>query len=781
MKLGFCNEGAAGYVSSGLAPYAFLKSKLGFGIVRLGIAWQESPIDWTITDAQIEAITDAGMIVMANFAAQYPPSFTGGLSHQACTIQNGYSTAHITVVPHSLGAGPVVQPQQNPPDPAKPWARPTRWICPRGGTIDIPMPGVLASSPPMTTDVPAKPNYCGLTQPATGPKITKDAGGQHLQTDHGIATLNAGGNFSYTHDGSDSTEDAFGFGIWTMPPTYANDIHFDAAGEEHAWCAPGKTPPVDSAKVSAFVAAFAARYAHYGDKIVWSCGNEVHNDPAIFWAYGGYAAYFDQVWKPFYDAVNAANPKALIQFGDCDQPEQLDHFAEMEKAAGHPLADIIGFHAYTDPNGVMTKLRKVHEWFLPRMKSMGNGRPGWLTEGDGRVGSGVLDFIPQLEARGITAVVILAIDDLLKPGWTPTAATLSDYGKAWASAFPPTVEVVWRVNQTLLVPTPTTTPLPRANMFDLSGFVRAGSSLILSGGDFENQTNDGCGALVFDVDGAATVRPRFIPFRDEQSRGGQAPTGTLDRVAAFALTPVTEGAELLQGVVVIDRLVPDAVGEHHEQRLHQIRGSAGMWEWDPTPTLHLPPRHLFHGIAAWIAEDNFLRVLTTTQVMSPWAPFPSMEMILFRVPPYGVDMKSQAWHVIGKKWTDGAMTDDADGGVMFNVIADTTNPDYAGRCPLNIPNRIAGDWFTVSSAFRSAAGLQRFVATQAGAKEARVLQVVEAPDDIHVSEVQRIPFANVPQPYKALGVASPLALTENQSGVHGALSTDGGIILFDVG
>jgi len=316
---------------------------------------------WEQVDRDINTITAAGLLFYANitgapaYASQNRPTYA--IYTDGCTAFNNETQVRLVI---SKNAG-APQPDNGGPLSDQ-WARKDTYVVPRGGTITIPAPGVLANDGPRGRGLQAVTQWKPI---------------------HGSLRLNGDGSFTYTHDGSVAPEDGFRYWVWGL----GDGIHF--AQDDYEYCA--NPAHIDPRHVRDFMSMFIDRY---GDKVdlygIW-------NEPglAIYWppssvVSDGFERLRDEVIVPFVETVRAKDPSAKIIGPECDSAWCLDSVLNLERAAGARWYDVLSFHPYPwDPDfeavGGAEKwteaaVHRIDYEFKPFVDEYFEGRPVWATE-----------------------------------------------------------------------------------------------------------------------------------------------------------------------------------------------------------------------------------------------------------------------------------------------------------------------------------------------------------------------------------------------------------------
>ncbi|MGZ4810790.1 MAG: Ig-like domain-containing protein, partial [Thermoanaerobaculia bacterium] len=300
------------------AAYAKLRAA-NVRTIRYFVPWplinpEPGVYDWTQTDRELDAIAKSGLTIYANItgapahASENKPTYA--VYTAGCTVFDNETWVRLKIgnEPQPDNGGPL----------SDDWARKDTFVVPRGGSITIPAPGVLANDGRRGQGLQAVTNWKPL---------------------HGTLVLNKDGSFTYTHDGSNATEDGFRYWVWGL----GDGIHF--AADDYEYCA--KPAHIDPAKVREFMAAFIDRY---GDKVdlygIW-------NEPglSIYWppthvVSDPFERLRDEVIVPFVETVRAKDPSAKIVGPECDSGYCLDSVLSLEREAGARWYDVISFHPY---------------------------------------------------------------------------------------------------------------------------------------------------------------------------------------------------------------------------------------------------------------------------------------------------------------------------------------------------------------------------------------------------------------------------------------------------
>ena len=309
--------------------------------------------EWEQVDRELARIAAAGMKIYADiggapaFASENKPSYA--MYTDGCTSFDNETWVRLVVTD-------APQPQ---PDNGEPlnddWARKDTFVVPRGGSITINAPGVLANDGRRGHGLAAVTNW----QPA-----------------HGTLTLNHDGSFTYVNDGSAANEDGFKYWVWGL----GDGIHF--AADDHDYCA--HPTHIDPEQVRDFTSRFIDRYGAIVDLYgVW-------NEPGlpIYWppsqtTSDGFERLRDEVIVPFVDTVRAKDPSALIVGPECDSRWCLDSILALERGANARWFDVLSFHPYPwviDGTWAESAAHRIDEEFKPSIDAWAQGRPVWATE-----------------------------------------------------------------------------------------------------------------------------------------------------------------------------------------------------------------------------------------------------------------------------------------------------------------------------------------------------------------------------------------------------------------
>lgn len=372
----------AGILKDGVNVYPLLQ-KANVGHVRLAINWPKvnpapGVYDWTQTDIEINSILAAGMVPYANFTWA-PRHASGGIPAyeeytRGCTVFDGDTT-----VTFLIGDGHPPQPDRS-KSLDKRWARRDVYIVPRGGTITIAAPGVLAN------DGDYGKNARGDALASVVKTVT-----QPTPTAHGTFTLWHNGSLTYTHNGDDATEDGFRYWVWGLG-NGAHGIHY--AADDYDYCV--NVPRIDPNATYEFVKAFVERYR---DKVylygMW-------NEPglSIYWPPMHdlqdieFERYAEDLMVPFVDAVRTydPDPSTKIIGPECDSSHCIRGVLEQERKRGVHWFDIVSFHPYPwsfdfeavggsdDAKWADAAMYRIDNDFKPAMDPFLRGRTVWATE-----------------------------------------------------------------------------------------------------------------------------------------------------------------------------------------------------------------------------------------------------------------------------------------------------------------------------------------------------------------------------------------------------------------
>jgi hypothetical protein len=350
--------------------------------VRLAINWAKanpSPgvYNWTDIDREIKAATSAGIEVYAN-VMWAPAHASGGLPAyeeylNGCTVWNITST--VTFLIGSQSAPDVSKPLN--PD----WARKDVYAVPRGGTITIPAPGILGNDGDHGKNAKGDPLASVVKTVA-----------QRTPTAHGSFILYHDGSLTYTHDGSDSTEDGSRYWVWGLPDSAGGaSIHF--ASDDYEYCTQGGVPHIDPNAVRAFTKALVGRWGHVLDYYgIWNePGIDIYWPPRVQegqWLPGDFERLTQEVIIPFTEAVRLFDPSAKLVGPECDSSSCINGVLSREAASGQRWFDIVSFHPYPWdfapvggpefwPEAVMWR---IDNDFKPSIDKYLAGREAWSTE-----------------------------------------------------------------------------------------------------------------------------------------------------------------------------------------------------------------------------------------------------------------------------------------------------------------------------------------------------------------------------------------------------------------
>lgn len=342
--------------------------------VRYWVSWNEieredGVFDWSSVDSEINAILESGLKVYANIGGA-PAHATGGYPAYEFNLNGCIALDNSTLV-HLLIGDKTAPDYSQPLNPK--WLRQDAYVVPRGGTITIEAPGILANDGSRWRELAS---------------VIRNM--EHA-TDHGYVKLNHDGSFTYTHDGSDSDHDKFQYWVWGPDGAVGSSVHF--AADEKPFCA--NPPHIDSAKVKRFVREFIKRYGNVVD--YYGAWNEPGLD--VFWPPSfnenervRFERLLNEFTVPFTEVVRAMDPTAKTVGPECDSSYCLRGILALEKERGLNLFDILSFHPYPWDFWMVQDRPESERWaaaaewridhdFKPAIDEHNTqGRPVWATE-----------------------------------------------------------------------------------------------------------------------------------------------------------------------------------------------------------------------------------------------------------------------------------------------------------------------------------------------------------------------------------------------------------------